>query len=69
MTGNRERRTTIGGQFAPRRIDMLEPYACRVLSLSGQRVLDRRKIEMASHGGTDNGRLPCTYDFPSTVKP
>jgi hypothetical protein len=60
----RERRTFIGGQFAPRRIDMLRSPAYRVLSLSARRVLDRIEIEFADHGGTDNGRLPVTYqDF------
>jgi hypothetical protein len=58
----RQRRTRIGGQFAPRLIEMLESPAYRVLSLSGRRVLDRVEIEMAHHGGTDNGRLPITYD-------
>jgi hypothetical protein len=52
----------IGGQFAPRLIEMLESFAFRVLSLSARRVLDRVEIEMAKHGGTDNGRLPVTYD-------
>ncbi|WOH78253.1 hypothetical protein RX327_20000 [Bradyrhizobium sp. BEA-2-5] len=60
----RERRTSIGGQFAPRRIDMLRSPAYRALSLSARRVLDRLEIELADHGGTDNGNLPCTYqDF------
>jgi hypothetical protein len=58
----RERRTKIGGQFAPRLIEMLESYAFRALSLSARRVLDRVEIEMARHGGTDNGKLPVTYD-------
>jgi hypothetical protein len=58
----RERRTTIGGQFAPRLIEMLESPAYCALSLSARRVLDRLEIEMAHHGGTDNGRLPVTYD-------
>jgi hypothetical protein len=58
----RQRRTKIGGQFAPRLIEMLESPAYRVLSLSARRVLDRVEIEMAHHGGTDNGRLPVTYD-------
>jgi hypothetical protein len=58
----RERRTSIGGQFAPRLIEMISSPAFRVLSLSARRVLDRLEIEMASHGGTDNGNLPCTYD-------
>jgi hypothetical protein len=56
------RRTTIGGQFAPRRIDMLRSPAYCVLSLSARRILDRLEIELADHGGVDNGRLPVTYD-------
>ncbi len=60
----RKRRTTIGGQFAPRRIDMLRSPAYCALSLSARRVLDRLEIELADHGGTDNGKLPVTYqDF------
>ena len=59
---SRERRTSIGGQFAPRLIEMLESPAYRVLSLSARRVIDRVEIELAHHGGTDNGRLPVTYD-------
>jgi hypothetical protein len=58
------RRTSIGGQFAPHTIEMLRSAAWRALSLSGRRVLDRLEIELADHGGTDNGKLPCTYaDF------
>lgn len=58
------KRTKIGGQFAPRTIEMLRSPAMRVLSLSGRRVLDRIEIEMADHGGTENGRLPVTFaDF------
>jgi hypothetical protein len=56
------RRTTIGGQFAPRLIEMLESDAYRVLSLSARRVIDRVEIELGHHGGNDNGRLPVTYD-------
>src|SRR5947209_8136024 len=41
---------------------MLESAAFRVLSLSARRVLDRIEIELARHGGMDNGRLPVTYD-------
>jgi hypothetical protein len=60
----RERRTSIGGQFAPRLIEMLESPAFRVLSVSANRVLARIEIEMGHHGGTDNGRLPVTFgDF------
>jgi hypothetical protein len=59
--GRRERRTAIGGQFAPRLIEMLESPAYRVLSVSAHRILARIEIELAHHGGTDNGRLPITY--------
>jgi hypothetical protein len=61
---SRPRRTTIGGQFAPRLIEMLESPAYRALSLSGHRILARLEIELGHHGGADNGRLPVTYaDF------
>jgi hypothetical protein len=56
------RRTSIGGQFAPHTIDMLRSPAWRALSLSARRVLDRVEIELADHGGVDNGKLPVTYD-------
>jgi hypothetical protein len=51
----------IAGQFAPRCIDMLESPAYRVLSLAARRLLDRIEIELAHHGGLENGRLPVTY--------
>ena len=41
---------------------MLRSPAMAVLSLSARRVLERLEIEMADHGGTDNGRLPVTFD-------
>lgn len=57
-------RTSINGQFAPRTIDMLRSPAYCVLSLSARRVMDRLEIELADHGGKDNGKLPVTYaDF------
>jgi len=56
------RRTSIGEQFAPHTIAMLRSPAWRALSLSARRVLDRIEIELADHGGTDNGKLPVTYD-------
>src|SRR4051812_44247766 len=57
-------RNSIAGQFAPRTIEMLESPAYRVLSLSAHRALDRLEIELAHHGGKDNGKLPCTFaDF------
>lgn len=58
--GKRAKR--IEGQFAPRTIEMLESPAMAVLGLSDRRVLDRLEIELAHHGGCDNGDLPCTYD-------
>jgi hypothetical protein len=64
MPRKRKRSQSIGGQFAPRLIEMLESPAYRALSLSARRVLDRIEIELAHHGGRDNGGLPVTYhDF------
>jgi hypothetical protein len=51
----------IGGQFAPRLSEMLRSPAFRVLSLTGHRILARIEIELANHGGRDNGKLPVTY--------
>lgn len=56
------KRTTIGGQFAWRLIEMQESPAYRALSLSGHRVLSRLEIEIGRHGGNDNGKLPTTFD-------
>jgi hypothetical protein len=58
----RRRRTSIEGQFAARIITMLESPPYRELSLSARRVLDRLEIELAHHGGMDNGRLAVTFD-------
>src|SRR5262244_2461559 len=55
-----KRRNRISGQFAPRLIEMLESPAWRVLSLSARKVINRIEIELAHHGGNDNGRLPVT---------
>jgi hypothetical protein len=41
---------------------MLESPAYRVLSLSAHRILARLEIELAHHGGNDNGKLPTTYE-------
>ena len=57
----RRKSQRIQGQFAPRLIDMLESPANRVLSLAARRLLDRIDIELAHHGGLENGRLPVTY--------
>lgn len=63
MSG-REKHKKLIGQFAPRAVDLLRSPAFRVLSLSGHRVLARIEIELADHGGKDNGQLPVTYaDF------
>jgi hypothetical protein len=56
------RRNRIAGQFAARTIAMLESPAYMALSLSARRALDRIEIELAHHGGNDNGRLPVTFD-------
>ncbi len=56
------RRNRIAGQFAARPIEMMESPAYRALSLSAHRVLSRLEIELAHHGGADNGKLPVIYD-------
>jgi hypothetical protein len=57
-----KRRNAISGQFAARPIEMLESPAYRALSLSAHMVLARIEIELAHHGGNDNGKLPVTVD-------
>ncbi|WP_442580572.1 hypothetical protein ACSBOB_00775 [Mesorhizobium sp. ASY16-5R] len=56
------KRTTIAGQFSWQLIEMKESPAWRVLSLSARLVLDRLEVEIAHHGGNDNGKLPTTFD-------
>jgi hypothetical protein len=41
---------------------MLKSPAWRALSLSARRVIDRISIELAHHGGNDNGQLPVTKE-------
>ena len=55
-----KRRNRISGQFAARLIEMLEFPAYRALSASGHKIISRIEIELAHHGGNDNGRLPVT---------
>jgi hypothetical protein len=55
-----KRRNRISGQFRAHLIEMIESPAWRALSLSARRVIDRIEIELAHHGGNDNGRLPVT---------
>jgi hypothetical protein len=59
---SRRKRNRIDGQFNARTIEMMESPAYRSLSLSAHRVLDRICIELAQHGGNDNGSLPVTYE-------
>ncbi len=61
MRPSRAKRGRIDGQFVWRLVDMLRSPANRVLSLSARRVLDRLEIELADHGGKENGRLPLTF--------
>src|SRR5262245_61049326 len=58
------RKNKLSGQWSPRLIEMLESPAYRALSLAAHRVITRVEIELAHHGGNDNGRLPVTkQDF------
>jgi hypothetical protein len=59
-----KRRSKISGQWSPRLVEMLCSPAYRALNLSEHRVLSRVEIELANHGGNDNGHLPVTkQDF------
>jgi hypothetical protein len=58
----RKRRTKIEGQWVAYTREMIESPAYRVLSLQARKILRRLEIEHCSHGGAENGRLPCTYD-------
>jgi hypothetical protein len=62
MSKNYRTKSRISGQWSWRTIEMMESPAFRVLSHSARRILDRLEIEIAHHGGNDNGRLPCTFD-------
>jgi hypothetical protein len=42
--------------------EMLESPAWRALPSAAKAVIERIAIEHMSHGGTENGRLPVTYD-------
>jgi hypothetical protein len=61
----RRKRNRINEQFLARVVSMLESPAYRVLSLSARRVLDRLEIELAHHGGNDNGDL--AHLLPTTA--
>ena len=55
------RRNRINEQFSVRLIRMLESPAYQALSVSAHRAISRIEIELAAHGGNDNGKLPVTY--------
>jgi hypothetical protein len=59
---SRRRFNKISGQFSSHLVEMQESPAFRALSLSGHRLLARLDIELAHHGGNDNGKLPVTYE-------
>jgi hypothetical protein len=60
------KRNSISGAWTARPVEMLESEAYRVLSLSAHRALSRIEVELAHHGGQDNGKLPVTFaDFES----
>jgi hypothetical protein len=54
--GRMKRRNRLNGQWSPRMIEMLRSPAYRALSLSAHRLISRIEIELADHGGNDNGR-------------
>lgn len=56
-----QRRNRISEQFSARYVSMLESPAFRVLSRGAQQFLCRLEIELAHHGGNNNGQLPLTY--------
>jgi hypothetical protein len=60
--GGRRRSTPYSGSFAGRLVEMLESWPYRVLSLSAHRVLSRIEVEFMHHAGTENGKLPVTFD-------
>jgi len=58
----RRRNNITAKQWFWRSREMLESPAWRTLSLSGRRALDRITLELMSHAGNDNGRLPVRYE-------
>lgn len=58
----RRRNNAISGQFSARLIEMMVSPAYRTLSLAGHRAISRVEVELAQHGGNDNGKLPVTFD-------
>ena len=58
----KRRNNAISGQFSARLIEMMVSPAYRTLSLAGHRAISRVEVELAQHGGNDNGKLPVTFD-------
>jgi hypothetical protein len=56
------RRNRISGQWSARLIEMLDSPAYRTLTLSAHRIISRIEIELAHHGGNENGKLPVTFE-------
>jgi hypothetical protein len=57
-----KRRNKTSEQWVSYPIEMLESVAFRALSQAAHMVIARIGIELAHHGGNDNGRLPVTFD-------
>jgi hypothetical protein len=57
-----KKRNAISGQFSALLIEMLESPARQVLTLTARKILDFLEIELAHHGGNDNGNLIFTYE-------
>lgn len=66
MTKRRRRAHHMGpppqSQWAWKTVEMLWSPAFRALSLGAHRALARLELELARHGGAENGALPCTVD-------
>ena len=63
MSKSYRRRNTIGGQFAPRLIEMLRSPAYRALSRAAHQVLARDRDRARGprrHGQRQAARNPCT---------
>ena len=54
------KRNAFDGPFAGRTIKMMKSPAWRLLTLAAHRILDRLEIEIANHGGNDNGETIVT---------
>jgi hypothetical protein len=59
-SGTRQR-LKISGQWVAHQVALIR--ILRELSLTARRILDTLEIEHCRHGGRENGKLTCTYDF------